>query len=124
MFMKRTSLIVPDNLRVGPRGDAEFRGLECRALVAGAGWISLMESWEVATVEPRSKRKRTRRDVPIALLTDFGYTDHYAGVLRGVIASISPGARVVDITHGIAPQNIAAGALALRESWRVARSRP
>src|SRR4029077_6368367 len=33
-------------------------------------------------------------------------------------ASIAPGAKVVDITHGIAPQNVAAGALALRESWR------
>ena len=66
----------------------------------------------------RPTRKTRRHDTPIALLTDFGYQDHYAGVLRGVIASISPGARVIDITHGIAPQNVAAGALALRESWR------
>jgi S-adenosylmethionine hydrolase len=66
----------------------------------------------------RSVRKTRRRDVPIALLTDFGYQDHYAGVLRGVIASISPGAKVIDITHGIPRQNVAAGALALRESWR------
>lgn len=56
--------------------------------------------------------------VPIALLSDFGYRDHYAGVMRGVIASIAPAAPVVDITHGIPPQSIAAGAIALRESWR------
>ncbi len=55
---------------------------------------------------------------PIALLTDFGYRDHYAGVMRAVIAKIAPAARVVDITHGIPPQSITAGALALRESWR------
>ncbi len=55
---------------------------------------------------------------PIALLSDFGYQDHYAGVMRGVIAGLAPGAQVIDISHGIPPQNLTAGALALRESWR------
>ena len=60
----------------------------------------------------------TRNRAPIALLTDFGYRDHYAGVMKGVIASIAPDAPLIDITHGIPPGNIAAGAIALRESWR------
>jgi S-adenosyl-L-methionine hydrolase (adenosine-forming) len=55
---------------------------------------------------------------PIVLLTDFGYQDHYAGVMRGVIASIAPDARVIDLTHGIPPQAIAAGAIVLAQSWR------
>jgi S-adenosyl-L-methionine hydrolase (adenosine-forming) len=55
---------------------------------------------------------------PIALLTDFGYRDHYAGVMKGVIASIVPQAPLIDLTHGIPPQNIIAGAIALRQSWR------
>jgi S-adenosyl-L-methionine hydrolase (adenosine-forming) len=55
---------------------------------------------------------------PIAILTDFGSRDHYAGVMRGVIADIAPAARVIDITHGIPAQSVIAGALALRESWR------
>jgi S-adenosylmethionine hydrolase len=55
---------------------------------------------------------------PIALLTDFGYRDHYAGVMRGVIASIAPAANVIDLTHGIPPQSIAAGAIVLAQSWR------
>jgi S-adenosylmethionine hydrolase len=59
---------------------------------------------------------RTR--APIAILTDFGYRDHYAGVMRGVIANIAPDAHVIDLTHGIPPQSVIAGALALRESWR------
>jgi S-adenosylmethionine hydrolase len=54
----------------------------------------------------------------VALLSDFGYQDHYAGVMRGVIARLAPGARIIDISHGIPPQNVTAGALALRESWR------
>lgn len=63
-------------------------------------------------------RRTLRRKGPIALLSDFGDRDHYAGVMRGVIASIAPAAPIIDITHGVAPQNIVAGALALRESWR------
>jgi S-adenosylmethionine hydrolase len=59
-----------------------------------------------------------RRHFPVALLSDFGYRDHYAGVMKGVIASIAPGASVVDLTHGIPPQSVAAGAIALAQSWR------
>ncbi len=55
---------------------------------------------------------------PIVLLTDFGYRDHYAGVMRGVIASIAPHAPVIDLTHGIPPQQVAAGALILAQTWR------
>jgi S-adenosylmethionine hydrolase len=53
---------------------------------------------------------------PVALLTDFGYRDHYVGVMKGVIASICPHTVTIDITHGIPPQQVVAGALALRES--------
>jgi S-adenosyl-L-methionine hydrolase (adenosine-forming) len=69
------------------------------------------------------KLRGKRRDAPIALLTDFGYRDHYAGVMRGVIASIAPRAVLIDISHGVPPQNICAGALILRESWRFFPSR-
>jgi S-adenosylmethionine hydrolase len=64
-------------------------------------------------VAPERERKS-----PIALLTDFGYRDHYVGVMKGVIASIAPAANVIDVTHGIAPQAIAAGSLVLAQSWR------
>ncbi len=55
---------------------------------------------------------------PIALLTDFGYRDHYVGAMKGVIAAIAPAATVIDVTHGIPPQALAAGAIALAQSWR------
>ncbi|MGH7814597.1 MAG: SAM hydrolase/SAM-dependent halogenase family protein [Candidatus Binataceae bacterium] len=55
---------------------------------------------------------------PIAILTDFGYRDHYVGAMKGVITEIAPEARTIDITHGIPPQSVAAGAIALRASWR------
>jgi S-adenosylmethionine hydrolase len=60
----------------------------------------------------------TTRKPPIAVLTDFGYRDHYVAAMKGVIASIAPGATIIDITHGVPPQSIVAGALALRECWR------
>lgn len=62
-------------------------------------------------------RRRPSRP-PIAILTDFGYRDHYAGVLKGVIAKIAPAARVIDLAHGVAPQSTLAGALVLGQSWR------
>jgi S-adenosylmethionine hydrolase len=66
----------------------------------------------------RRKNPSSAKSAPIALLTDFGYRDHYVGVMKGVIATIAPNARVIDITHGIAPQSVLAGAIALQQSWR------
>jgi len=50
---------------------------------------------------------------PIALLTDFGLTDHYVGSLKSVILSINPKAVIFDLTHDIRPQNIREGAYIL-----------
>jgi len=55
---------------------------------------------------------------PIVLLTDFGLVDSYVGVMKGVILSINPVARIVDLSHAIAPQDVAAGARMLAESYR------
>jgi S-adenosylmethionine hydrolase len=52
----------------------------------------------------------------ITLSTDFGYTDPFVGIMKGVIYSINPQAKIVDLTHGIAPQSVLTGALMLRHS--------
>jgi S-adenosylmethionine hydrolase len=49
----------------------------------------------------------------IALLTDFGTQDHYAGTMKGVMLGICPDATLVDITHDIPPHDVLAGALEL-----------
>ncbi len=49
----------------------------------------------------------------IALLTDFGTSDHYAGSMKGVILAICPDVTLVDISHDIPPHDVAAGALEL-----------
>jgi S-adenosyl-L-methionine hydrolase (adenosine-forming) len=49
----------------------------------------------------------------VTFLSDYGLSDEYVGVCHGVIAQLCPQARVLDITHGIPPQDVRAGALAL-----------
>lgn len=54
----------------------------------------------------------------IALLTDFGLQDHYAGVLKAVILRINPKVKLVDLCHQIPPQDILQGALTLKSAYR------
>ena len=54
---------------------------------------------------------------PIVLLTDFGLTDAYVGMMRGVIHGINPAAHVIDLTHGIGAQDVCHGAVALADAF-------
>jgi len=54
----------------------------------------------------------------IALLTDFGTIDHYAGTMKGAALTICPDATLVDISHDVPPHDILAGALELQASFR------
>jgi S-adenosyl-L-methionine hydrolase (adenosine-forming) len=58
----------------------------------------------------------TSRRPVITLLTDYGVTDEFVGVLHGVIAGICPDATVIDLSHGVAPQDIRGGAAVLLHS--------
>lgn len=49
----------------------------------------------------------------IALLTDFSLKDGYVGVVKAVILSINPSAKIIDITHEVEPFNIRQGAFLL-----------
>jgi S-adenosylmethionine hydrolase len=49
----------------------------------------------------------------ITFLTDFGLQDDFVGVCRGVMKRIARDAQILDVTHGIAPQAVRQGALAL-----------
>lgn len=42
----------------------------------------------------------------VALLTDYGLQDSYAGILKGALLSANPRARIVDVTHDIPPQDV------------------
>jgi S-adenosylmethionine hydrolase len=49
----------------------------------------------------------------ITFLSDFGLQDDFVGTCHGVIKQIAPEAQIVDVTHGIPPQQILQGALVL-----------
>ncbi len=50
----------------------------------------------------------------IVLLTDFGLKDPYLGILKGVIASKVPEAKIIDLSHEVSPQNVKEAAFFLR----------
>jgi len=52
----------------------------------------------------------------IVLLTDFGFHDPFAGIMRCVIQNLVPQAPLIDLTHGIPRHDIRAAALALEDS--------
>jgi S-adenosylmethionine hydrolase len=54
----------------------------------------------------------------ITLTTDFGYRDPFVGQMKGVLLGINPGARIIDITHGIGPHDVMEAALAIGDSRR------
>ncbi|MCX7918605.1 MAG: SAM-dependent chlorinase/fluorinase [bacterium] len=54
----------------------------------------------------------------ITLTTDFGTTDTYVSVMKGVILSINPQVTIVDITHAISPQNIQEAAFIFHTAYR------
>ncbi|WP_392534812.1 S-adenosyl-l-methionine hydroxide adenosyltransferase family protein [Nostoc sp. C117] len=53
----------------------------------------------------------------LTLLSDFGDRDVYVGVMKGVIAQINSQITVVDLTHQIPPQNIAAARFCLMNAY-------
>jgi S-adenosylmethionine hydrolase len=54
----------------------------------------------------------------VTLTTDFGLTDPYAGILHGVLLRQDARLAVVDLTHGIPPQDVRSAAFHLAHSWR------
>lgn len=54
----------------------------------------------------------------ITLTTDFGRDSAYAAAMKGVMLSINPAVVIVDITHGIRPQNVVEGAIVLADAAR------
>ncbi|MCC7083695.1 MAG: SAM-dependent chlorinase/fluorinase [Pirellulales bacterium] len=52
----------------------------------------------------------------VTLATDFGIGSPYVAAMKGVILSINPAVRLVDVSHNIAPQDIRHGAIVLAEA--------
>ena len=53
----------------------------------------------------------------ITFTTDFGLSDHVVAAIKGVILSVNPDAKLVDISNLIPPQDIFTGAFTLGKAW-------
>ncbi len=54
----------------------------------------------------------------VALLTDFGTRDHYAGTMKAVVLGICPDATLVDLSHDIPPHDVLTASIELAASYR------
>ena len=52
----------------------------------------------------------------ITFMSDYGLSDDFVGICHGVIATICPQARVIDLTHGIRRHDVRQGAVILSEA--------
>jgi S-adenosyl-L-methionine hydrolase (adenosine-forming) len=53
----------------------------------------------------------------ITLLTDYGTSDSYVGEVKGVLLTLAPLVTLVDLTHEIAPGDVAAAGYILARAW-------
>jgi S-adenosylmethionine hydrolase len=54
----------------------------------------------------------------VTLTTDFGLTDSYVAEMKGVLLARCPDVRIVDVTHGVPPQDVLAGGFAVERVLR------
>jgi S-adenosylmethionine hydrolase len=54
----------------------------------------------------------------ITLTTDFGLADHYVGVMKGVILSIAPRVRLVDLSHEVSSYEVSEAAFLVAQAYR------
>lgn len=54
----------------------------------------------------------------ITLTTDFGLTDAYVAAMKGVILTINPETKIIDICHSISPQNVSQAAFVLNTAYQ------
>ncbi len=62
--------------------------------------------------------ERSERPPIITMTTDFGQYDGYVGTMKGVIHTLLPNAKLVDISHEISPHQINEGAFILYRAYR------
>jgi S-adenosylmethionine hydrolase len=52
----------------------------------------------------------------ITFTSDYGLDDHFVGVCHGVMARVAPRARVLDVSHAVAAQDVRLGAVVLAQA--------
>src|SRR5436305_7073165 len=77
------------------------------------------ESWRCDRSKSAAPEFSVTMTAPIlTLTTDFGLSDQFVGVMKGVILRICPRAQLVDISHGVTPFEITEGAYLIAQAYR------
>ena len=59
-----------------------------------------------------------KSSIPIVtLLTDFGYQDGFVGVMKGVMLTVNPSIKIIDISHEIPPHDIQSASFVLGQAY-------
>jgi S-adenosylmethionine hydrolase len=74
--------------------------------------ILVIAAFAMIGLSPASSAHASPEPV-IGLFTDYGWDDPYVAQLKGVILTINPNARLLDITHAVTPFNVTEGAYLL-----------
>ena len=53
----------------------------------------------------------------VTLLTDFGYQDGFVGVMKGVMLTVQPNIKIVDISHEIPPHDVQSASFVLGQTY-------
>jgi S-adenosylmethionine hydrolase len=67
----------------------------------------------VAMIGLSSSASSAHAEPVIGLFTDYGWDDPYVAQLKGVMLTINPNARLLDITHTVTPFNVTEGSYLL-----------
>ena len=54
----------------------------------------------------------------VTLTTDFGIDDGYAATIKGVVLSLNPDVRIIDISNTIRPQDILQAAFVIHSAYK------
>jgi S-adenosylmethionine hydrolase len=54
----------------------------------------------------------------VTFTTDFGLNDSFVGIMHGVVLSIEPATRIVDVCHSVASYDILDGAFTVAQAYR------
>ena len=69
------------------------------------------------SLDPGQSEGRFSAKIVITLLTDFGLSDVYVGVMKGVMLGINPAVTLVDLSHQVPPQDIQTASFQLASAY-------
>jgi S-adenosylmethionine hydrolase len=105
--LPRIRIVSPDPRAARCYANRSLRLATAKGLLAA---ILVLVACGMARIDRAAETTRAAAHVPIIVfLTDYGTLDDAVAVCKGVMLTIAPDARIVDLTHQVTPYSIADG---------------